>query len=210
MNLIRLICLLGVLGWSAAQAVSIEYTLTDLGGSEYVFEYFPSTDIQMAAGSDWLSSDFLAIYFPSAFYSQLSVSVPPNPPSSLDAVFWADPVAVDVLEPFAAIDGEYQIVAGVNFPNLAAYTFQVKFTWLGPEGTLPGDQLFRIFDADLTMLYEGMTSLQASASPVPEPPTIILTATLLGAIALVRRWNPASLASPAVPGAIVQDSQRCL
>lgn len=187
MRLIRLLCLLSVLGLSTAYANVIDYTLTDLGGSEYMYEYFPSPDIQLEAGTDFLDSHFIAIYFPAVLYGALAAPTPPNPPHSLDAQFGVDPVAVDIFDAFMGSDGEYQIVAGINFPDLTAHTFQVTFTWFGPEGTQPGPQFFQIFDADLNLLDQGMTTPLDSANPVPEPPTIMLSAAVLGAIAFLRR-----------------------
>jgi hypothetical protein len=184
-RLTRLLCLFGVLGMGAMDAATIQYRLTHLGASSYEYEYLLSADIQLEAGTSFLDTQFVSIYFPVAEYG--AVAPIPPPASTLTATFGVDPVAVNVVDSFGGLPHAYQILAGITHPDLTAFSFRVAFEWFG-IGT-PGLQAFELFDRDgVTAIDSGFTT---EATDVPEPSTWFAGSIALAAAAVahLRRRN---------------------
>ena len=167
------------------RASSIHYQATDLpdapgGGDLWQYEYFVS-------GRVFDVDEGFAVFFAPSLYSALATG--PSSPAGWDAIV-QQPV------PVLASNGYYDALALTANPSLAG-PFLVSFTWLG-TGT-PGAQPFEVYRLDglVPVPFElGTTSAQDTATPVPEPSTLLLVST--GAVAarsLRRRRKPADASS---------------
>ena len=157
-----------------ASADVINYTLDDLGGGRFQYNY----TVDNSAGADII--DNIQIFFALGDYENLEVTASPAD--------W-DPL---VLQPDPGLpdDGIFDalaLVAGID-PGAVLGGFSVAFDWL--LGGTPGDQDFLLFDFDFNLIGEGTTMLADTPTPVSEPaPAALLAVGLLlfGAAAWRRR-----------------------
>lgn len=142
----------------------VDYTLTDLGGGSWQYEY------QVGNISLSVPIEEFTIYFDYGSYDNLSVSTPATP-ADWDQIVWqvepvlGDPGGYDALSTNLSIDiGE----------SLSG--FSVTFDWLGIGE--PGSQYYEIIDpVTFGTIDSGYT--------VPEPATCLLL--LSGGVLLRRR-----------------------
>ncbi|CDH45407.1 PEP-CTERM sorting domain-containing protein [Candidatus Contendibacter odensensis] len=172
----------GGLWMPTAQAISIQYQLTSLGGDAYRYDYTVANDGSLGSG---VSLKLFDILFDPALYDETLLT--PVSSASITAD-WTETI-------FASAPGvptAYDVSA--NTSGLAGGAslsgFAVKFTWLG-GASLPGAQSFEVYDPDnnFELLETGGQTTLAGAVPsptVPEPPMIGLLAWGLLAL-LVRR-----------------------
>lgn len=140
-----------------AFAVSVQYELTPLGGSNYRYVYTVTNDGSLGAG---IAVELFDVMFDPALYqeSSLAITTPASPGSSWDEIFLASAPGVPATYDALALAGGIPIGATVG-------GFAVDFTWIG-VGT-PGNQSFAIYDrGSFALLEEGMTS-NLTAVPVP-------------------------------------------
>jgi len=161
-----LIIVLLVVGVSATvSATTILYDVRDLGSGKFEYEY--------SVTNDTLAVDIeeFTIFFDMVLYSNLSLTLTPTG--------W-DPL---VIQPDIALpaDGFYDALALVSriSPGDTLGGFGVSFDWLG-TGT-PWSQLFEVVDPTT---FETLDS--GATIPVPEPLSILLLASGLGGLAIVK------------------------
>lgn len=171
----------------AAQAISIQYQLTALGGNSYLYEYTVENDGSLGSGVPVKVFDIL---FDPVLYDETSLT-PDSPPAITadwtEQIFYSAP---------GGLPAAYDVQANTGgLPDGATLSgFAVKFTWLGGASSLPGAQLFEIYDADTFDLLEiGQTTPAGEEPPptVPEPPVIGLLA--WGVLALLARRRRSSV-----------------
>lgn len=143
-----------VIGTSRALASSVivNYTATNVSGSEWRYDYTLS--------GSYLSGDDLAIYFPIATSTSLS-----------DLQTGGGGWTTFALQPDPSLpaDGEFDIFANINNPSLLT-NFSVLFQWTGSGG--PGAQAFTLYDQNFHILTSGAT--QPNMASTPEPTSIVL------------------------------------
>jgi len=170
---IGLLCFLLVsLGYSlSSYAVSVQYSLSSLGGNNYRFDYTLINDGSLGAG---VALELLDINFDPALYLESSLHIVSSPSLSSD---WNQGILSSSLSVPAAFD-IYALTGGVA-DGASLGGFSVEFTWLGPAG--PTAQSFEVFDPlSFTSLETGTTTV------VPLPGTFWLM--LSGLLGLVR-WH---------------------
>lgn len=140
-----------------AFAVSVQYELTPLGGSNYRYVYTVSNDGSLGSGA---SVELFDVMFDPALYleSSLVISTPASPGSSWDEIFLVSAPGVPAAYDAMALAGGIPVGAALG-------GFSVDFAWIG-TGT-PGNQPFAIYDpGSFALLAEGMTG-NLAAVPVP-------------------------------------------
>ena len=150
-----------------AHCVSISYEINPLGGSSYEALYTVINDTPS------INVEEFTVYFQEGLYENLAVTTTP--------VDW-DPLAVQP-DPAIPDDGFYDALAlnmGISFGDQLG-GFGVSFDWLGSGD--PGSQFFEIINPfTFDILTSGTTEL-ASATPVPEPASILLMGSGIGMLA---------------------------
>jgi len=182
LTLLWLFCLVP----SISMAITIDYSLTDLGGATYRYDYKVTNNGSLFGGAHVKLFD---IAFDTSLYDELSLT--PVSGSAITAN-WSE----IFLASTPGVPAQYDVLAlgdGIGVGSSVS-GFSVQFDWLGAAAG-PGVQEFTIFDADSFALLEtGLTSLYVQpppvdpgGPPVPEPSTMILTAIGLAGIGLARR-----------------------
>ena len=164
-----------------AVAASVDYTMTELGGSRYQYNY----TISNAADSTYDISAF-DIYFDYRLYDNLVlVSAPAD--WLADTLVWS-PEWIDFLN--FGIDGQLSALSSTTFilPGESLSGFSVSFDWLGQD--VPGNQFFDISNpVNWSVMDRGYTNYNDTPE-VPEPQTLMLLGTgLVGLLAYYRRNN---------------------
>jgi hypothetical protein len=163
-----------------AEAITITFSLSSLGGNQYQYSY-------QVSDFDFDTDFGFSIFFDPTLYSTLD---DPPPPVNAD---WA-PITLQP-DPLLPADGLYDALALVDNASLAN-PFTVSFQWLGGPGTVPGAQPFDVYqllnpDPDCTedclrVIESGRTA--PATQPIPEPGTLVLTGTgLLGLFGLRKK-----------------------
>lgn len=173
----RLLCILAsVFLMHTANAVSIQYTLTSLGGSSYRYDYTVANDGSLGAG---VAIEGFAILFDPVLYDETSLTIVTSDPPASD---WDELILGSGLLIDAAYDA-YALAGGIGAGDSVS-GFAVEFAWLA-AGT-PGAQAFEIYDPDsFNVIQTGNTRTAFSA--VPEPGTLVLLFLAATAAAMIRR-----------------------
>jgi hypothetical protein len=159
------LCVLAVLGCgSAAQAASITFTETSLGGSNYLFDYTVVTDATDPTYQE------LTIYFGEALFRN---SASPN--TTLSAAHAPSGWSPDLAQPSPALgpgpnngDGFYDVLGlgATGFaPGMTYAGFSVEAFYNGP-GMPTASQYFTFVDPDT---FDVLASGNATVSTVPLP-----------------------------------------
>lgn len=161
----------------SAQAAPIQYTVTNLGGSTWEYEYFITNALNTQQG--------FRVYFDDQDTSNLTLLPPLTPDWD---VLLTDP------DPALSSDGTYDALALANNP-LFTGPFSVSFLWTG-AGT-PGSQLYDFYTLDASgfpgAFETGQTvSRDENPAPVPEPSSLLLLGTGLAAARKLRRTREPS------------------
>jgi hypothetical protein len=147
-------------------ATVIEYTLDDLGGGSWQYNYTVTNDLPVVPLNEF------TIYFELGLYENLSVVTSP--------AGWDD-MLVQPGSFMGLNDGYYDsfLFAGLAAGESAGI-FSVSFDWLG-VGSLPDEQFFEVVDPNtFALLDDGMTTL---APPVPLPGAALLFLNGIGLLA---------------------------
>jgi hypothetical protein len=160
---------LALCGTSRAMAdpVSVGFTATNTGGSEWRYDYTLS--------GSFAAQDDLAIFFPISSSSSL-----------VDLGTGGSDWTTFALQPDSSLpaDGEFDMVANLDNPSLTS-VFSVDFLYSGAGA--PGAQSYTLFDPSFNELASGVTQSSVT-SPVPEPASLVLMATgFLGILKIKRR-----------------------
>jgi hypothetical protein len=140
-------------------ADTIEYTVENLGGNQWQYNY-------TVDNTGLIALDAFTIFFDLGFYENLAVTSSPGDWDSI--VFQPDPGLPD--------DGIFDSLAlvGALEPGDILGGFSVAFDLL--VGDSPGDQFFEFYDsATFDLISDGFTT--RAATSVPEPATLWLFAT---------------------------------
>lgn len=151
-----------------AQAVSVQYDVAALGGSQYRYNYSITNDGTLGSGT---AVQLFDIFFDPANYleSSLTITTPAALGQNWDQLILASAPGVSAAYDALALAGGI-----ANGATVAG--FAVEFSWIG-LGT-PGSQPFEIYDPTTFVLLErGVTS------PVPVPAALWLLVSGLGAFA---------------------------
>ena len=165
---LALFCLVGA---SVATANPlIEYSLSNIAGDIWQYDYYMS-------GFDLTTDQLITVNFDLNYCSEIT------PVNYLTGSDWY----VLALQPDLEIwgggeDGSYNAMALVDAPQYSE-PFSVQFNWLNAAAA-PGAQSFDLFDADVDILFSGMTVLRGGPDvpAVPEPASGLL---LLGGLGLL-------------------------
>jgi hypothetical protein len=143
-------------------ALLIEYNLTDLGGSQYQYDYTVTNDGSIASNISLFSINFdIALYDEASLTPILSSDVITNWDLQVLASSLFIPAALDFFALGSGLD------VGESFSGVS-----IEFTWLD-AASLPNNQSFDVFDANtFDFLGSGMTSVISQPNPVPAPLTI--------------------------------------
>ncbi|TNF34651.1 MAG: hypothetical protein EP315_06935, partial [Gammaproteobacteria bacterium] len=166
--------LLSVYTWlTPAQAVTVQYQLTSLGGDNYRYDYTINNDGSLGSG---IAVELMDIYFDPALYLESSLLITTPAPLNLD---WDENLLGSAPLVPAAYD-LYALAGGVA-DGATLSGFSIEFTWLGGV-TGPGSQDFEIYDPFTFELLEvGATTVV----PVPAAAWLMLSG-LLGLISVAR------------------------
>jgi hypothetical protein len=151
-----------------ANSISVNYTATNVGGTEWRYDYTLS--------GSYLSGDDVAVYFPVASSANLS-DLGSGGTDWTTFVFQPDPTL-----PAA---GEFDMLANIDNPTLAP-VFSVLFQWSGSGS--PGSQSFTLFDPSFKVLDTGVT--QANAAQTSEPSSLVLLGSGFLVLWLAARRRP--------------------
>ena len=162
LNLSLWVCLLPI-GQAVAGTISVQYTLTPLGGNLYTYNYSIYNDGSLGSGVPVQLFDIL--FNPSLYQEaglQITTAAALNTQWSQQFLFSVPPLssAYDVL----ALSGGIPVGSTVS-------GFTVEFMWLG-SGT-PGAQSFFIYDPNTFALLDNGTTVN---SQTPEPATFLMLA----------------------------------
>lgn len=151
---------------AAADSLSINYSLTNVSGSEWEYTYDLSGSVT--------SGDLLAIYFPEATSSDIT-----------DESTTTSDFSTSVLQPDASIpaDGEYDI--SVNSDASTFPTFSVLFDYSG-TGT-PAAQDFTLYDSTFATIESDVTTAAAVTTPEPGALPLVLGGAVLLLTACFKR-----------------------
>ncbi len=158
-------CALGIAG--TAHAIVIDADLISLGGDSYRYEYSLTNDGSLGLGT---AIESFSIWFDPALYDEASLSISSS--TVIDAAW--DEI---ILSSGIGLPAAYDALAnsGGVLVDETLSGFAVEFLWLD-SSSLPGVQVFEIFDPNtFALLDSGLTTL-ASMTPIDEPTVISLVA----------------------------------
>lgn len=151
-----------------ADSVSLNYTLTNVSGSEWEYTYSLTGSLS--------SGDLLAVYFPVATSSTIS-----DPGGS------SSNYTTSVLQPDSSIpaDGEYDILTNSAI-TASGDTFNVLFDYLGTGS--PSVQDFALYDSSFATIETGTTSASTTAvTPEPESWTLLALGLTMVCFLMIKR-----------------------
>ena len=163
-----------LLAASAAQAASVEYTLTDLGGNTWRYDFV------LVNSPAAPSFDEFTVFFPGDKYSSIALMS--------SAAGW-DPLVIQP-DPGIPADGYFDglRIAGAMPGGSVATGFALTFSYVA--GMRPGRQRFDLIDSSsFTTVYSGTTV----ATSVPEPQTHLMLALGLGLMGALQKRRSSSL-----------------
>ena len=169
-----MVCSLAFGGSATALATTIEYSISNLGGTEWQYTYTVKNDSLLTDLED------VAIFFPELWpvtdptlFTNISVAGLPQPGGWTATAFqWS---AID-------LGGYVDFSSGTGLaPGASLGGFNVKFNYSG-SGT-PGSQYFEIYDSAFNLLDDGYTVLAG----IPEPASLSLFAIGLAGLFARRR-----------------------
>lgn len=177
MDFKRLSTLMSVVGalllpFSAANAGVVDYTVTNISGNQWRYDYTINNPTPA------LAFDEVTIYFAEGVYELLTDATAP--------AGW-DALAIDPDSGIPA-DGFYDVLnlAGLLGDGETVTGFSVSFNFLG-AGT-PGAQSFDlILSQDFSITYSGRTAAFGTPGQVPEPTSLGLALIALGGVLVARR-----------------------
>lgn len=158
------VCLLAM-GSSWGQTTGIDYTLTDLGGNRWQYEYEVS-NFGLSEGIE-----LFTVYFDYGLAENITIDTPEPPANGWEELILEE---IDVIQQGFAYDAES--LAGGIAVGQSVSGFRVSFDWCG--GETPGAQYYEVYDA-------GTFELQDSGYTVPEPCGVGLL--VLGGLGVIRR-----------------------
>ncbi len=161
---------------ATADSLPVAYSLINLGGGEYQYDYSIYNNGTLGGGAPVQLFD---IAFDPVFYSGLSI-VTPNPLASQ----WTEQILAPVGSSPADLDVSAPQNGGIQVGSTAS-GFAVDFKWLG-QGQ-PGSQAFQIFDPNsFAQLQSGntITAVPVSNLPggTPSSPTPLPGGPLVGGV----------------------------
>lgn len=172
--------------WSlipTAGAVQILYNLSDLEGGYFAYSYTITNDT-IASGLYCFDIYFPSLYSADAFnYSDIAEIANPDPTN------WSTTIFPPSSPNLGAIYDAYTSTTPISLNNSLS-GFEVSFNYSWSDILVLGPQYFEIYDTEFNLLETGFTS--AAPAPVPEPGTMILFASgilSLGLIRWAKKWS---------------------
>ena len=156
--------------WAGPTVIYVATDLTDTVVGEDLWRY----DYTISGPVDGFGSINL-LFSPSSYANLQSQTLDPN-------LFLVD-VQPDAV---ASADGIVYVTPLTGLLATDMATLSVEFTWLGGPGGTPGAQPFEIVDGGGNPAGTGTTALLPNGA-VPEPSTLVLTATALLALSVKRK-----------------------
>jgi hypothetical protein len=190
MPLIRRFALAAALllcGQAMAATISIQYTVTPLGGNLYRYVYTISNNGSLGSG---VNVQFFDIYFDASLYQSGSLHI--VSPPSIQAQ-WSELV----FSPISGVPAAYDVLSlSGGIPTGSSVSgFAVEFRWLGAG--VPGAQPFEVFDpVTFLSLQKGTTTPPASV-PAASPESLSVLALALGIAGAIQAKRRTILPGPA-------------
>lgn len=152
----------------AAGTISVQYSVTPLGGNVYEYVYSIYNNGTLPGNGP---VQFFDIDFDTSLYSNLQISTPSSFDSQWSQAILAGgvgyPAAFDVCAAPASSSSCPPFLSGGIPVNTTLAGFSVTFDWLG-TGT-PGSQPFEVYDSNFDRVQSGETA-------TPEPSSLCLVA----------------------------------
>jgi hypothetical protein len=144
----------------AAQAIGVDFVLSNVGDGRYRYDYTIRNDGSLGAATELALVDLL---FDPAQYDESSLT---NVSSPLTATDWNQQFLASAPGGVPAAFDLFAVGSGIAVGSYAS-GFAVEFRWLG--NGRPGSQPFEVYDPQtFGLLQQGMTT------PVPEPETWLM------------------------------------
>lgn len=165
---------------STAQAATITYTTTDLGGGQWQYDY-------VVSGNTFNAFEGFSVFFDPALYEALTDEATTNSPWLLSVL------QPDIVLPDVGIFDAIALADGASIAN----TFSIRFTYLGIG--VPGSQAFELtlwepFDVNDPnadpLFLDSLGSGETVRASVPEPGVLLLLGGGLAALARRIRKRP--------------------